>query len=454
MVVIKSITSRDVRCPTSLDKTGSDGMNLSPDYSAAFCIVETDSEFIGHGMTFTIGRGNELVCGAIDLLAPLVVNKSLDDLTTDWGKTWRYLTSDSQLRWIGPDKGVIHMALGALVNSLWDLWAKTLGKPVWRVVADMTPQEVVRCIDFRYISDALTPEDALAILQETRVGREERLAEVYRNRAVPAYTTSAGWLGYSEDKMRTLLQQSVDEGFQYYKLKVGTDLEEDRRRLTIAREVLGYGNGKTLMLDANQVWSVPEAIAHMQSLTEFKPWFIEEPTSPDDILGHAAIRKGLRCTPHGPVAVATGEMCQNRIVFKQLLQAGAVDIIQPDACRVGGVNEVLGILLLAKKFGVPIVPHSGGVGLPEYTQHLSTIDYLVVSGRKSVLEYVDHLHEHFLHPARIDDGHYVTPLEAGYSVEMIPSSMDHFTYPGEEGKSWWHTKEAEAVLSLLRARPL
>ncbi|KAH8895875.1 mandelate racemase/muconate lactonizing enzyme family protein [Thozetella sp. PMI_491] len=454
MVVIKAVSSRDVRFPTSLDKTGSDGMNLYPDYSASFCVITTDSQYTGHGMTFTIGRGNELVCGAIDLLAPLIIGKNLSELTADWGKTWRYLTSDSQLRWVGPEKGVIHLALGALVNALWDLWAKILGKPVWRIIADMTPEEVVRCIDFRYISDALTPEDALEILRSAQAGKEERIGEALQNRAVPAYTTSAGWLGYGEDKMRILLKQSVDEGFKYFKLKVGTDLEEDRKRLSIAREVLGYDKGNVLMTDANQVWSVPEAIAHMQSLAEFKPWFIEEPTSPDDILGHAAIRKGLTSTPHGAIRVATGEMCQNRVMFKQLLQAGAVDVIQPDACRVGGVNEVLAILLLARKFKVPIVPHSGGVGLPEYTQHLSTIDYVAISGEKSVLEFVDHLHEHFLHPARIEQGHYVTPLEPGYSVEMRSESIYRYTYPGEDGKSWWKTEEAKIVLNGPRVKAL
>ncbi|KAL6364302.1 hypothetical protein LRP88_02221 [Fusarium phalaenopsidis] len=454
MVVIKSIQSHDVRFPTSLDKAGSDGMNLSPDYSAAFCVLETDDpRLTGHGMTFTIGRGNELVCGAIDLLAPLIEGKDLSELTADWGKTWRYLTSDSQLRWVGPDKGVIHLALGALVNAIWDLWAKRLGKPVWRVIADMTPEEVVRCIDFRYISDALTPDDALEILRAAQHGKEQRIQEALKNQAVPAYTTSAGWLGYSEDKMKRLLQESVQQGFKYFKLKVGTDLEEDHRRLKIAREVLGYDMGNVLMVDANQVWSIPEAITHMQALAEFKPWFIEEPTSPDDILGHAAIRKGLSNTPYGPISVATGEMCQNRIMFKQLLQAGAVDVIQPDACRVGGVNEILAILLLACKFGVPIVPHSGGVGLPEYTQHLSTVDYVAISGKRSVLEFVDHLHEHFHHPSRIENGCYVTPLEPGYSVEMLPESMERYKYPGGE-KSWWRTEEARTVIEQPRVKAL
>lgn len=334
------------------------------------------------------------------------------------------------------------MALGAVVNALWDLWGKVEGKPVWKLIADMTPEEVVRCVDFRYLTDAITPEEAIEILRETQVGKAERMAAVQRNCAVSAYTTSAGWLGYDKNKMRALLRQNLEEGFKYFKLKVGGSVEEDRERLRLAREVIGYDQGNVLMVDANQVWSVPEAIDYMNQLAEFRPWFIEEPTSPDDILGHAAVRKGLK----GKVGVATGEMVQNRIVFKQLLQAGAIDVLQPDACRVGGVNEVLAILLLARKFRVPIVPHSGGVGLPEYTQHLSTIDYLVVSGQKSILEYVDHLHEHFLEPAQTEAGHYVTPQAPGYSVQMKPESLEKYSFPGGPN-SWWRSDAAKGIIN-------
>ena len=418
-------------------------MNAAGDYSAAYCILHTDSSFQGHGMTFTIGRGNDIVCHAINALADRVKGKKLEDLVADFGKTWRYLVADSQLRWIGPEKGVIHLALGAVVNAIWDLWAKTLGKPVWRIVAEMSPEEFVRCIDFRYITDAITPEEAIELLRAEEPGKAERIKEAERNEAVPAYTTSAGWLGYSEEKMKALLQQTLDEGYRYFKLKVGTSIEQDRQRLTIARSVLGYDRGNVLMVDANQVWSVPEAIAWMRELAEFKPWFIEEPTSPDDIFGHKAIRDALR--PLG-IGVATGEMCQNRVIFKQLIAQGAIDVCQIDACRMGGVNEVLAVLLIAKKYGVPIVPHSGGVALPEYTQHLSTIDYVVVSGKRSVLEYVDHLHEHFYHPSVIKNGFYTTPTEAGYSVEMKPESMDRYEFPGKEGVSWWRSEEAKPIL--------
>jgi len=325
---------------------------------------------------------------------------------------------------------------------VWDLWAKVLGKPVWRIVAEMTPEEFVDCIDFRYITDAITPADAVALLRDALPGKADRMRDAEASKAVPAYTTSAGWLGYGEDKMRGLLQETLSKGYKHFKLKVGADLDQDRRRLTIAREVIGYDSGNVLMVDANQIWSVPEAIEYMTQLATFRPWFIEEPTSPDDVLGHKAVRDALR--PHG-IGVATGEMCQNRVVFKQLLMAGAIDVCQIDACRMGGVNEVLAVLLMAKKYGVPIVPHSGGVGLPEYTQHLSTIDYVVVSGKLSVLEYVDHLHEHFLHPSIIKDGFYQTPTEPGYSVEMKPESMDRYEFPGREG-SWWRSEEAKPVL--------
>lgn len=395
-------------------------------------------------MTFTIGRGNELVCQAIALFADRVKGKTLDELVADWGKTWRYLVSDSQLRWIGPEKGVTHLAMGALVNAIWDLWAKSLNKPVWRILAEMSPEEFVRCIDFRYLTDAITPEEAVKMLRDLEGGKAKRVKEAEINRAVPAYTTSAGWLGYGEEKMKGLLQQSLSQGYRYFKLKVGTALDQDQARLAIARDVIGYDKGNVLMVDANQVWSVPEAITYMKELVQFKPWFIEEPTSPDDVLGHKQIRDALKS--YG-IGVATGEMCQNRVIFKQLLMSGAIDVCQIDACRMGGVNEVLAVLLMAKKFGVPIVPHSGGVGLPEYTQHLSTVDYVVVSGKQSVLEYVDHLHEHFFNPAVITDGYYTTPTEAGYSVEMKPESMDRYEYPGKEGVSWWKSEEALPLLN-------
>lgn len=383
------------------------------------------------------------MCAAINHVAERVKGRTLASLVADWGKTWRHLVNDSQLRWIGPEKGVIHLALGAVVNAIWDLWAKVLGKPVWRIVCDMSPEEFVRCVDFRYITDAITPDEAVQLLRGVEAGKAARIEEALNSRAVPAYTTSAGWLGYGEDKMRGLLRETLDKGYRHFKLKVGGSVAEDKKRLGIAREIIGFDKGNVLMVDANQIWSVPEAIDYMKQLAEFKPWFIEEPTSPDDIAGHKAVRDALR--PHG-IGVATGEMCQNRVIFKQLIVSGAIDVCQVDACRLGGVNEVLAVLLMARKYGVPIVPHSGGVGLPEYTQHLSTIDYVAVSGERSVLEFVDHLHEHFMHPSVIKDGYYQTPAEAGYSVEMKAESMDRYEYPGKEGVSWWRSEEARAIL--------
>jgi len=439
-VVITGFVSKDVRFPTSLDGTGSDVMSGAVDFSSAYCILKTNSPYEGHGMTFTIGRGNEIVCAAIDMLAPLIVNRSLSSLTANMGKTWRYLVSDSQMRWVGPEKGVTHLALAAVVNALWDLWAKTLHKPVWRVVVDMTPEEVVQCIDFRYITDAITPEEAVELLRKQRVGMEARLRDVEKNRAVPIYTTSAGWLNYSDEKMRMLLQDAKSKGFRQYKLKVSGDLERDIRRLEIFREVVGWDD--VLMLDSNQIWSVQNATEYVSKLAHLKPLFIEEPTFPDDILGHATIRASLR--PYS-IAVATGEHCANRVMFKQFLQASALDYCQVDACRLGGLNEVLAVLLLAAKFNIPIHPHIGGVGLPEYSQHVSTIDYLVVSGRMSALEYIDALHEHFLHPAKIENGFHITPLEEGYSVEMKKASMEKFSFPGQEG-GWWRSEEAKLLL--------
>ena len=419
-------------------------MNVAGDYSAAYCILRTSSpSHAGHGMTFTIGRGNDLVIAAIPYFAHRLVNKPLSTLVSNFGATWSSLVSDSQVRWVGPEKGVTHLAVGAVANAIWDLWAKVLGKPVWRVVSEMTPEEVIRCVPFRYIEDAVTPAEAVAILQDGEKDKPSRIKDAEGSQAVPAYTTSAGWIGYGRDKMRQLLQDAQLQGYRHFKMKVGGSLEEDRERLAITRDVIGYDRGNVLMVDANQVWGVPQAIQHMTSLAEFKPWFIEEPTSPDDVLGHAAVRKALK--PLG-IGVATGEMCQNRMMFKQLLQAEAIDVCQVDACRMGGLNEVLAVLLMAKKFGVPIVPHSGGVGLPEYTQHVSTIDYVVVSGNKSLLEFVDSLHEHFLHPSHVQHGHYVTPLEPGYSVEMKAESMRKYEFPGEKGVSWWQTHEAKPIL--------
>jgi L-fuconate dehydratase len=412
-------------------------MNPDPDYSAAYVVLETDHPggLEGHGLTFTIGRGNELCVAAVEALAPLVVGKPVESFAADMGAFWHMITGDSQLRWVGPEKGVIHLATAAVVNAVWDLLAKMAGKPLWKYLADMSPEEIVRCIDFRYITDALTPDDALAILRRNEHGRAERAAEMMRD-GYPAYTTSAGWLGYSDDKLRRLCREAIAEGWTHFKLKVGADIEDDVRRATIIREEIGPE--RKLMMDANQRWDVDEAIANMGRLAQFNPWWIEEPTSPDDILGHAAIAAAI-----APIGVATGEHCQNRIIFKQLLQAHAIKFCQIDSCRLGGVNEVLAVLLMAAKFGVAVCPHAGGVGLCEYVQHLSIFDYIYVSAslEDRVLEYVDHLHEHFLDPVVIRDGRYLPPAQPGYSITMRRDSLDTFEFP--HGPAWQTTTTVE-----------
>jgi L-fuconate dehydratase len=404
-------------------------MNTAPDYSATYVILRADrgDKLAGHGLTFTIGRGNEVVVAAANALRPLIVGKKLEEIAHDMGRFWREITGDSQLRWIGPDKGAMHLATAAVVNAVWDLWAKAARKPVWKLLVDMTPAEVVRCIDFRYITDAITPDEALAILKRLEPTKREREAEMRRD-GFPAYTTSAGWLGYSDEKIRALCRQAVNEGWTHVKIKVGRDIDDDLRRARIVREEIG---DRKLMMDANQVWDVGEAIANTKRLAKFDPYWMEEPTSPDDVLGHAAIAKAI-----APIRVATGEHCQNRVIFKQLLQAKAIGFCQVDACRLGGVNEVLAVLLMAAKFGVPVCPHAGGVGLCEYVQHISLFDYIAVAGslEDHVLEYVDHLHEHFVDPVTIRGGRYMPPTKPGYSIEMRPESLREYAYPN--GAAW------------------
>ena len=436
---ITRLEVRDIRFPTSRALDGSDAMNADPDYSATYVVLHTDAEdgIEGHGLTFTIGRGNELCVAAVDALAPLVIGLRLDDIAANMGAFWQRTVGDSQLRWVGPEKGVIHLATAAVVNAVWDLWAKVEGKPLWRLLCDMTPEEIVRCVDFKYITDALTPEEAIEILRRLQRTRPERESALVRN-GYPAYTTSAGWLGYPDEKIRRLCREGIAGGWSHFKIKVGRDLGDDLRRAALIREEIGPE--RKLMVDANQVWEVDEAIASMRELARFDPWWIEEPTSPDDVLGHATIARAI-----APIGVATGEHCQNRIVFKQLMQANAIAFCQIDACRLGGVNEVIAVLLLAAKFGVPVCPHAGGVGLCEYVQHLSMFDYVCVSGslENRIIEYVDHLHEHFLDPVVIRDGRYIPPTAPGYSITMRPESLRDYAFPG--GAAWIGDAAALAV---------
>lgn len=429
-ITITSVVARDIRFPTSRNLDGSDAMNPDPDYSAAYVVLKTDSSdgLEGHGMTFTIGRGNEVCVAAINALAPLVVGKTLQSFVADMGAFWRMITGDSQLRWLGPEKGVIHLATAAIVNAAWDLYAKAEGKPLWKLLVDMTPEQIVSCIDFRYITDALTPEEALEILRRNEPGRVDREAEM-RAVGFPAYTTSAGWLGYPDEKLRALTRGIIAAGWDYVKIKVGKNIEDDIRRAALIREEIGPE--RKLMLDANQVWGVNEAIANMERLAPFDPFWIEEPTSPDDVLGHATIARAI-----APIGVATGEHVHNRVMFKQLFQSDAISFCQIDSCRLAGVNEVLAVLLMAAKFGVPVCPHAGGVGLSEYVQNLSIFDYICVGAslENRVLEYVDHLHEHFLEPVTIRNGRYLPPAAPGYSITMRPESLDAYEFPN--GSAW------------------
>jgi L-fuconate dehydratase len=424
------LQTMDVRFPTSRDLDGSDAMNPEPDYSAAYVVLVTDAEdgLEGHGFAFTTGRGNDIQTAAIQALAPWIVGRDVEDVLAHLGDIGRELQRDSQLRWLGPEKGVIHMAVSAVLNALWDLRAKREGKPLWKLLSDLSPEEIVDIVDFRHISDALTPEEALELLRRSEGGRAEREAQL-RAQGYPAYTTTPGWLGYSDEKLARLSREAVADGFDLIKLKVGASREEDVRRLGVAREAVGPHI--KLAIDANQRWDVPEAIAWVNELADFDPYWIEEPTSPDDVLGHASVRKGV-----APVKVATGEHVHNRVIFKQLFQAGGVDVAQIDACRVGGVNENIAILLMAAKFGIPVCPHAGGVGLCELVRHLSMFDFVAVSGswEDRRIEYVDHLHEHFLDPVVIEAGRYVTPVLPGYSAQMRAETLADYAFP--DGSVW------------------
>jgi len=441
-IIIKNVKVVDLRFPTSRERIGSDAVNKDPDYSAAYCILETNVGLEGHGLTFTLGRGTELCVMALEYLGRFVKGCSLSSLTDDMAAFSRRLTDESQFRWLGPEKGVIQLATGALINAVWDLYARAEGRPLWRLLAEMEPEQILSAVEFRYIDDALSREEALDILRSAKHGKAERIAELERNGYL-AYTTSAGWFGFSDEKIRRLCQEALRVGWTHFKLKVGGEPEDDLRRGRIVREEIGWTN--KLMVDANQKWGVEEAIERTRALGELEPWWMEEPTNPDDILGHARIRAAV-----APTRIATGEHCHNRIMFKQFLQAKAIDVCQIDSCRVGGVNENLAILLMAKKFGVPVCPHAGGVGLCEYVQHLSAFDYVGVSCtmENRVIEYVDHLHEHFTDPVRIERGRYRMPEAPGYSIEIRPESLERYRFP--DGEAWRAAVPAGFASEVLR----
>ena len=425
---ITNVRVIDLRFPTSREQIGSDAVNKDPDYSAAYCILETDQGVNGYGLTFTLGRGTELCVQAIRYLSRYVIGRTIASIADDFAAFSRCLTDDSQFRWLGPEKGVIHLATAALINAVWDLYARTQEKPVWQLLASMEPEQIASAIDFRYISDALTREEAVALVRERRAGIDSRLQRL-KTDGYPAYTTSVGWFGFSDEKIERLCDEALAEGWTHFKLKVGGAPTEDLRRARLVRNKIGPS--RKLMMDANQKWDVEEAIVRTRELAVVDPWWMEEPTSPDDILGHARIRREV-----SGVRIATGEHCHNRVIFKQLMQAEAIDVCQIDSCRLGGVNENLAVILMAAKFNVPVCPHAGGVGLCEYVQHLSAFDYLCVSGSMEdrVIEFVDHLHEHFVDPVQIRNGHYLLPENPGYSIEIYPETLNDFSYP--DGKVW------------------
>ena len=425
MAKIVKLTTYDLRFPTSDHLDGSDAMNPDPDYSAAYVIIESDqSSLKGHSFAFTLGRGNDLCCDAIKALQHLVIGLDINWIRDNQSLFSRRMTSDSQLRWVGPEKGIIHMASGAIINAVWDLLSKLENKPLWQLVSDMNSDQISSAIDFRHITDFLDQDEAIEILKSHQKTKLDRVS-ILENEGYPCYVTSAGWLGYSDKKLERLCEEAKVSGFEYVKLKVGKDLKDDMRRLEIARTTLGPDI--RIMIDANQVWEVDQAINWMKNLAESDPYFIEEPTSPDDIIGHKKIKDAIY-----PIKVATGEAVQNRVIFKQLISENAIDIVQVDACRMGGLNEVLAVQLMASKQGLPVWPHAGGVGLCEYSQHLAMIDYLCISGRKDeqVIEYVDHLHEHFLNPCQIKNAAYILPKESGFSVEMKPSTLTSNLFKG------------------------
>ncbi|MCH2203179.1 MAG: fuconate dehydratase [Fuerstiella sp.] len=413
----------DLRFPTSLHLDGSDAMNPDPDYSAAYVVLKTSSDRLsGHGMTFTIGRGNELCVAGIQSLASLLTGTTVESLMSEPLILYRKMTADSQLRWLGPEKGVIHLAAAAVINAVWDLWCQINERPLWRLIAEMTPEQIAACVDFRYLTQCLNRSQATELLNSRESGKQQRIEELLEH-GFPSYTTSAGWLGYSDEDLRSKCTDLKNRGWNHFKIKVGRELEDDRRRCRLLRSELGAE--ARMMVDANQMWDVPEAIEWIQQLKEFDLWFVEEPTYPDDILGHAEISKAV-----APVRIATGEMCHNRIMFRQFMESGGMQVCQLDSCRLGGVNEVLAVMLLAERFGIPVCPHAGGVGLCEYVQHLTMIDYICVSGTQEdrIAEYSDHLHEHLRYPVTMKNGRYMPPENSGYSVEFLDSAINEFSY--------------------------
>ena len=427
MIKITSLTVDDVRFPTSKDLTGSDAIHTDPDYSATYVTIHTsDNNFKGYGIAFTLGKGNDIVASCIKHYLPLIEGLTLDEVEKNIGSLWFKFSDHSQLRWLGPEKGVVHMALAAVFNALWDMIAKKNKKPLWQFVVESKPETIMSWLTFKYIEDVMSKDEAYKILCDSQEFIKDRTNLVLEE-GYPSYTTAAGWLGYSDEKIVSLLNEYMSRGWSHFKIKVGLDLEADVKRLELIRNIIG--KERSIMVDANQQWSVEQSIEHINAYKKFDLLFVEEPTSPDDVLGFAKIKKSV-----GDVSLATGEACSGRIMFKQFLESGAMNVCQIDSCRLGSINEILTVLLMAHKLKVPVFPHAGGVGLCEYVQHLCMIDYILINGQKNnkVVEYQDSLHEHFIYPCNVVNGNYMVPLDHGYSIEMKENSVSTYSYPNGE----------------------
>ncbi len=407
--MIKCITTRDARYDIGTE-AGSDAIHRNPRYSYAVTLLDEDCGCSGSGLAFTLGEGNDLVCQGAAFLARRLQGRDIEEVMAGFGSLQRELSNEQQFRWLGPHKGVAHLALASVTNACWDLWAKHRGVPLWQLLLDLTPEELVATIDFSCLEDELSSEEALALICEHRSTRGDRDAILARG--YPGYDTSIGWFNYSDDKVRQKVRESVDAGFTAMKLKVGSpDIESDLRRTAIVRECAG--EEATLMVDCNQQWSIPRAIEFGERSRDFYLFWIEEPTHPDDILGHATLAKAY--APH--TKVAAGEHVPNRIVFKNYLQLGALGFCQVDAVRVAGVSEFLAVSMMARKRGIPVVPHVGDMG--QIHQHLVLFNHIALGHEALLLEHIPHLSKHFLHPCKVENGVYQTPLEPGMGADLV-----------------------------------
>jgi len=407
-LVIRSVETRDARFPLEAG-AGADAVHSAPEYSFAVTLLCSGGEAHGTGIALTLGAGNQLVCGAIRLLAEGLAGREIDDLMADFGTASRRMADHPQLRWLGPHKGVVHLALASITNACFDLWAKSRGLPLWRLLLDLTPEQVVSLLDLRYLEDILTPEKAVALLRENAPGRVDR--EYVLRTGYPGYNTAVGWFSYEDEEVRERTREALGRGFRAFKLKVGSaDADRDVRRATLLRELAGPE--AALMLDANQQWTLPQALRMCEALAPMEPYWIEEPTHPDDIEAHRQLARAI-----APMRIALGEQVPNRVVFKNFMEAAAVHFVQPDCTRLAGVSEFLTVSLLARVFGLPVAPHVGDMG--QIHQHLVLFNHIALGHEALFLEYIPHLRDRFVHPAIVEEGVYRTPLEPGCSSDLI-----------------------------------